>query len=117
MGEMALGYGSEYQLLRFLGHHRKYLDNEILKPLNKKNVRLEWLDSNIKSSSFDKELKGVECFENEPNYDFIKSQFELYNWVSSQNRPLGEKTLYLSIIILSLSLHLNLPRTLSFLTS
>lgn len=31
MAEMALGYGSEYQLLRFLGHHRNLLNNEISK--------------------------------------------------------------------------------------
>ena len=33
MAEMALGYGSEYQLLRFLGHHRIELDKEIKKVL------------------------------------------------------------------------------------
>ena len=78
MGEMALGYGSEYQLLRFLGHHRNYLDNEILKTLNKKNGRLEWFDypSDTTSSSLDKELEGIECFEKEPKYDFIKSQWK-----------------------------------------
>ena len=29
MAEMALGYGSEYQLLRYLGHHRMFLDYQI----------------------------------------------------------------------------------------
>lgn len=77
---MALGYGSEYQLLRFLGHHRKYLDNEILKSLNKKNVRLEWFDypTDTTTSSLDKELEGIECFEKEPNYDFIKSEWKKF---------------------------------------
>ena len=80
MGEMALGYGSEYQLLRFLGHHRNYLDNEILKSLNKKDVRLEWLDYPADKTRFslDKELKGIECFKKEPNYDFIKSEWEKF---------------------------------------
>ena len=31
MAEMALGYGSEYQLFRFLGHHRDELESCILK--------------------------------------------------------------------------------------
>ena len=31
MAEMALGYGSEYQLFRFLGHHRNFLNKEIAK--------------------------------------------------------------------------------------
>ena len=30
MAEMGLGYGSEFQLLRFLGHHRNELDRLIL---------------------------------------------------------------------------------------
>jgi len=29
MAEMGLGYGSEFQLLRFLGHHRDELNNLI----------------------------------------------------------------------------------------
>ena len=29
MAEMGLGYGSEYQLMRFLGHHRDDLDKMI----------------------------------------------------------------------------------------
>ena len=29
MAEMALGYGSEFQLLRYLGHHRSYLNQKI----------------------------------------------------------------------------------------
>ena len=86
MGEMALGYGSEYQLLRFLGHHRNFLDNEILKSLNKKDVRLEWLDYPADKTRFslDKELKGIECFKKEPNYDFIKSEWEKF-WPQKGN--------------------------------
>ena len=29
MAEMAIGYGSEYQLLRYLGHHRRFLFQKI----------------------------------------------------------------------------------------
>lgn len=43
MAEMALGYGSEYQLLRFLGHHRNFLNNEISEVLNTEE-QIYWLD-------------------------------------------------------------------------
>lgn len=86
MGEMAIGYGSEYQLLRFLGHHRNYLDNEILKSLNKKDVRLEWLDypTDIKRITLDSEIKGIECFVKEANYEHLKSEWENF-WPQKGN--------------------------------
>ena len=64
MSEMSLGYGSEYHLLRFLGHHRQYLNNTILDALDKKNEIIEWLDypMNTNRASLDGELKGIECF-------------------------------------------------------
>lgn len=66
MAEMALGYGSEYQLLRFLGHHRNFLNTEISKVLNTKE-QIYWLDYPVKIErlSLDGELKDVECFVNE----------------------------------------------------
>ena len=36
MAEMGLGYGSEFQLMRFLGHHRDYLND--LFPLSEQLV-------------------------------------------------------------------------------
>ena len=39
---MALGYGSEYQLLRYLGHHRNYLNDEIRKVIGEGPIM--WLD-------------------------------------------------------------------------
>ena len=57
MAEMALGYGSENQLLRFLGHHRNELEQYILKHTKINDhleYSLEWLDypkdNNIKCS-------------------------------------------------------------------
>jgi hypothetical protein len=47
MAEMALGYGSEFQLLRFLGRHRQELEDEIILNAgigNKKDVIVEWPD-------------------------------------------------------------------------
>ena len=80
MGEMALGYGSEYQLLRFLGHHRQFLNKTILDALNKKNEIIEWFDypMNNNRDSLDGELKGIECFKENNNFDFIQSEWEKF---------------------------------------
>ena len=43
MAEMGLGYGSEYQLLRYLGHHRNEL-NTIIKENTRLNGEIIWLD-------------------------------------------------------------------------
>lgn len=61
MAEMRIGYGSEYQLLRYLGHHREYLNEEILKTLNGVSGSIEWLDYpvEIDRDSMDGEYKNV----------------------------------------------------------
>lgn len=60
MAEMGLGYGSEYQLLRYLGHHRNEL-NEIIKQNTRLKGELIWLDfpKNLKRLSLDGEYTGV----------------------------------------------------------
>lgn len=74
MAEMALGYGSEYQLFRFLGHHRNFLNKEIAKVITP-NGEIHWLDypSNYDRLSLDGELKDVECFENKNISEHWKS--------------------------------------------
>lgn len=74
MAEMALGYGSEYQLFRFLGHHRNFLNKEIAKVITP-NGEIYWLDypSNYDRLSLDGELKDVECFENKNISEHWKS--------------------------------------------
>ena len=81
MAGMALGYGSEYQLLRFLEHHRNLLNNEISKVLNTKE-QIYWLDypCNSERLSLDGEFKDVECFGNES----ISKKWKEY-WPSSGN--------------------------------
>jgi len=64
MSEMGLGYGSEYQLLRFLGHHRNELEGEILRNtrLNPEcDLFMEWEDFPKDSgrASLDGEHKGI----------------------------------------------------------
>ena len=62
--EMGLGYGSEYQLLRFLGHHRQELESYILKNTNiNENLlyHMEWLDfpKDNTRKSLDGEYTGI----------------------------------------------------------
>ena len=78
MAEMALGYGSEFQLLRYLGHHRNYLNDEIMKVIG--NGQIEWLDYPIelKRDSQDGELCGIECFKNLSNFREIQEKWKTY---------------------------------------
>ena len=63
MAEMGLGYGSEFQLMRFLGHHRDYLNDLISKVINQSDA-IEWKDYPFekKKKSGDGEWKGIDCF-------------------------------------------------------
>jgi hypothetical protein len=62
--EMGLGFGSEFQLLRFLGHHRQELEQNILKQTNLNEgllYQMEWLDfpKDETRKSLDGEYKGI----------------------------------------------------------
>jgi len=84
MGKMALGYGSEFHLLRWTGRHRNKFDNKIKQLLNIDNVT--WLDfdfSNNKDEP-DKELVGLTFLEKEPSYEAILSQWK-DEWPQSGN--------------------------------
>lgn len=84
MAEMKIGYGSEYQLLRYLGHHRNYLFAEICKVIG--DGEIEWLDypTDLRRDSRDGELVGIQCFEEHPNYKEIKDQWIRY-WPQGGN--------------------------------
>ena len=60
MAEMALGYGSEYQLLRYLGHHRNYLNKKI-QGVTGSDSPIEWMDYPVDSKrvSKDGEWTGI----------------------------------------------------------
>jgi hypothetical protein len=80
MAEMGLGYGSEYQLLRFLGHHRIEL-NDIIQKNTKFIDEIIWFDfpkdkSKNPRLSLDIENTGIEFLSNLKNYEEIKK-----NWV------------------------------------
>lgn len=71
MAEMALGYGSEYQLLRYLGHHRNFLDSKIKKATGS-NSPIEWMDYPVDNSrdSHDGEWTDIKFFKLLSQFDF-----------------------------------------------
>ena len=73
---MGLGYGSEFQLMRFLGHHREYL-NSLIRDQAKIDGPIEWKDypADDTNLSGDREYVGIECFKELENYAVIK-----HNW-------------------------------------
>lgn len=77
MAEMALGYGSEYQMLRYLGHHRMYLDSKI-KETTKNSSAIEWWDYpvDLKRDSLDGEWQGVDFLEKHPEYYRICTEWQ-----------------------------------------
>ena len=73
---MKIGYGSEYQLLRYLGHHRKYLNSIIQKTIGEESI--EWFDYHVdlNRKSLDRELKGIECFKDLDNFNEIEKAWK-----------------------------------------
>ena len=63
MDHLGYGYGSEFQLLRFMGRHRNLLDDEIKKQINIVGD-IKWLDfefTDLRNSLIgDKELTGLQ---------------------------------------------------------
>ena len=66
MGKIGYGYGSEWHLLRYLGYHRNYLNEQILKLTGGQD--LKWLEFNFSKVNAplkrDKELVGLEFIDN-----------------------------------------------------
>ncbi|HAH54689.1 MAG TPA: hypothetical protein DCM02_05225 [Flavobacterium sp.] len=84
MGKMALGYGSEFHLLRWTGRHRNKFDNKIKQLLNIDNIT--WLDFDFSKNKNepDKELVGLSFLEKEPSYKAVISQWK-EEWPQSGN--------------------------------
>jgi len=57
MGKLALGYGSEWHLLRYLGRYRSVLDEHVRATTGANRVR--WLDWNSSPTEADAEWKGI----------------------------------------------------------
>ena len=83
MAEMALGYGSEYQMLRYLGHHRNYLDQQIMKQTGS-NSPIIWEDfpNDPKRDSLDGEWTGISFLQNREDYKEIQDGWKRF-WPST----------------------------------
>ena len=62
MGTIGYGYGSEWHLLRYLGYHRSYLNDQVMELIGAHSM--EWLDFGFSEVNdplhYDKEVKGLE---------------------------------------------------------
>jgi hypothetical protein len=102
MAEMGLGYGSEYQLLRFLGHHRDELEACILKNtrINKDlEYDIQWLDQpkDHARKSLDGEYKGID-FLPEETQEKISKNWGAY-WPQTGALPNWDAVMYCPPII------------------
>ena len=84
MGKMALGYGSEFHLLRWLGRHRIEFNKRIKNTIGVDNIT--WLDFNFDKTNEipDKELIGLEFLENEPEFNKLLNSWK-NEWPQSGN--------------------------------
>lgn len=90
MAEMGLGYGSEYQLLRYLGHHRIELNN-VIKSNTRLSGEIQWLDfpKDTTRLSLDGEHKGVDFLHDKiskEEFETLQSNWKKY-WSSGGNLP------------------------------
>jgi hypothetical protein len=79
MADIGYCYGSEYQLLRFLGHHRNWLDEKIKKLFNLTDEVL-WFDYplNINNLSWDGESTGIEFLQGHPQFEEISRKWKKF---------------------------------------
>ena len=76
MAEIGFGYGSEFQLLRALGHHRNSFLKQIQRAIGT-NEPIDWLDypCDNKRISLDGEYTDIECFQKEPCYEALSQKW------------------------------------------
>jgi hypothetical protein len=75
MGKMALGYGSEFHLLRWLGRHRNLFNKKIQEKTGISDI--DWCDFKFNSSKFipDEELTGLDFCNNEKIINQFKTEW------------------------------------------
>jgi hypothetical protein len=75
MGKMALGFGSEFHLLRWMGRHRNGFDNHIKNLLQVDNI--SWLDFEFDAGAMipDKELIGLSFLGRDSQFDNVISKW------------------------------------------
>ncbi|MFA5297647.1 MAG: hypothetical protein WC389_05500 [Lutibacter sp.] len=85
MAEIGYGYGSEFQLLRFLGHHRIEFESIISKNSRFKE-NLKWLDFPYENHriSMDGEFKGITFLKDRADYPMLQRKWESF-WPQKGN--------------------------------
>ena len=92
MAQIGYGYGSEFQLLRFMGRHRKKLEEIISNSIGETGV-FDWKDfeysSHYVNIACDSELKGLSFLKGHPRYKNVFEDYKHYipqnKWYSWQN--------------------------------
>ncbi len=74
-GQMGLGYGSKYQLLRYLGWHRKELNQRIAEAILCNPNKIKWFDFGYVGKYNDKEILNVDFLDDENIKDDWKKQW------------------------------------------
>lgn len=81
MVQIGYGYGSEFQLLRFMGRHRKKLEEIISNTIGIRGV-FDWKDFEYSkpnvSITCDSELKGLSFLKNNPKYNEVFEEYSKY---------------------------------------
>ena len=85
MAQIGYGYGSEFQLLRFLGHHRNDLEEAIRKAIGDSHESFYWFDFDFadreKVISGDSEMCGLSFLKKEiPNISGVCDKVKKYPW-------------------------------------
>lgn len=87
MGQMQVGYGSEFHLLRYLGRHRNKMDTAILDVLGTKKGSINWFDFSFlpkdKKGIYDAEFVGIDFLRSSDRFTHIKERWEKA-WPSKQ---------------------------------
>ena len=87
MAEIGHGYGSEFQLLRFLGHHRNEFES-IIRDNSRFKRNFSWLDFPYENQriSLDGEYKGISFLKDHyNNYSDLEAMWKSF-WPSSGNQ-------------------------------
>lgn len=85
MAQIGYGYGSEFQLLRFLGHHRNVLEEKLREVIGDSNGDFYWFDFDFadrdKIISGDSEMCGLSFLEKKvPNISVVCNEVKKYPW-------------------------------------
>ncbi len=82
MAQIGYGYGSEFQLLRFMGRHRNLLEKIISETIGETGI-FEWMDFGFSipsvSITCDSELKGLSFLKASPKFNEVYDEYCKYD--------------------------------------